>query len=138
MLVTIDTLRPDRLGAYGYAPARTPNLDALASRGVRFVNAVTASVWTGPSHAAMITHRNWALPTAGFLTLLALWRFMKRAEKPGILFAALFLLAAASLSVTAWWGGRLVFVHGLGVQSMPASTGFSLRSLSAKLWMVPI
>lgn len=77
----------------------------------------------GPSHAAMITHRNWALPTAGVLALLALWRFIQRAEKPGVLFASLFLLAAGSLSVTAWWGGRLVFVHGLGVQSMPASTG---------------
>jgi uncharacterized membrane protein/ketosteroid isomerase-like protein len=77
----------------------------------------------GPSHTAMITHRNWALPTAGFMVLLAIWRFIKRAEKPGAFFALLLLLAAGSLSVTAWWGGRLVFVHGLGVQSMPAASG---------------
>lgn len=77
----------------------------------------------GPSHAAMTTHRNWALPTAAILVLLAIWRFIKRAEKPGVLYAFLLLGAAGLLSVTAWWGGRLVFVHGLGVQSMPQATG---------------
>ena len=36
LLVTIDTLRADRLGAYGYPLARTPVLDRLAAKGVRF------------------------------------------------------------------------------------------------------
>ena len=36
LLITIDTLRADRVGAYGYAAARTPALDALARDGVRF------------------------------------------------------------------------------------------------------
>src|SRR5262245_46357004 len=30
LLITVDTLRADRIGAYGYTPARTPRLDALA------------------------------------------------------------------------------------------------------------
>ena len=76
-----------------------------------------------PSHAAMTTHRNWALPTAATLLVLAVWRFIRRAEKPGLLFALLFIGAAGLLSVTAWWGGRLVYTHGLGVMSMPQVTG---------------
>ncbi|MBA3886435.1 MAG: sulfatase [Acidobacteria bacterium] len=55
LLITLDTVRADRLGAYGYAGARTPHLDALASRGVRFDDAVAPSPITGPSHAAMFT-----------------------------------------------------------------------------------
>lgn len=72
----------------------------------------------GPSHAAMTTHRNFAIPTALALLALALWRYAKRKQAPGVLFGALFLVAAGSLSVTAWWGGRLVYHHGLGVEGM--------------------
>ncbi|MCK7477079.1 MAG: sulfatase-like hydrolase/transferase [Candidatus Moduliflexus flocculans] len=39
LLITLDTTRADRLGCYGYAPARTPRLDALAAEGVRFARA---------------------------------------------------------------------------------------------------
>ena len=49
LLVTIDTLRADRVGCYGYAGASTPVLDALAARGVRFATAV-AHV---PAHRAL-------------------------------------------------------------------------------------
>jgi arylsulfatase A-like enzyme len=55
LLITLDTVRADRLGTYGYAGAQTPNLDALAARGVRFDDAVAPSPITGPSHAAMFT-----------------------------------------------------------------------------------
>lgn len=55
LLVTIDTLRADHVGAYGYAKANTPNLDALAQQGVRFSQAVTANVYTGPSHTSILT-----------------------------------------------------------------------------------
>ncbi|MEO1135977.1 MAG: DUF2231 domain-containing protein [Pseudomonadota bacterium] len=77
----------------------------------------------GPSHEAMTTHRNWAVPTAVAILALSLWRWLKRAERPGLFFSILLLAAAASLSVTAWWGGNLVFGHGLGVARMPAVTG---------------
>lgn len=76
-----------------------------------------------PSHAAMTTHRNFAVPTAIVLLALAVWRYGRRAEKPGLLYAALFLAAAGFLTVTAWWGGRLVYHHGLGVKSMPMAEG---------------
>ncbi|HVR71128.1 MAG TPA: sulfatase-like hydrolase/transferase [Vicinamibacteria bacterium] len=55
LLVTIDTLRADRVGAYGYAAAATPNLDRLAAGGVRFENAQAAVPLTGPSHATIFT-----------------------------------------------------------------------------------
>ena len=39
VLVTIDTLRPDRLGCYGHPNNETPNLDSLARKGALFENA---------------------------------------------------------------------------------------------------
>jgi arylsulfatase A-like enzyme/Flp pilus assembly protein TadD len=58
VLVTIDTLRADRLGCYGYAKVETPVLDALAQRGALFENAVTQTPLTPPSHASMFTGLN--------------------------------------------------------------------------------
>jgi arylsulfatase A-like enzyme/Tfp pilus assembly protein PilF len=55
LLVTIDTLRADHVGAYGYTLAKTPVLDDLARRGVRFESAHSAVPLTGPSHATILT-----------------------------------------------------------------------------------
>ena len=55
LLVTIDTLRPDRLGCYGYSQIETPNLDKVARQGVVFENAVAPTPLTAPSHASMMT-----------------------------------------------------------------------------------
>lgn len=55
LLVTIDTLRADHVGAYGYAGASTPVLDGLARRGVRFEHAQAAVPLTGPSHSTILT-----------------------------------------------------------------------------------
>jgi len=57
LLLTIDTLRADRLGAYGYAPARTPALDTLARQGVVFERAIAQSSWTRPSFGTLFTSR---------------------------------------------------------------------------------
>ncbi|MEM7051900.1 MAG: sulfatase-like hydrolase/transferase [Acidobacteriota bacterium] len=54
LLVTLDTTRSDALGAYGGA-ARTPNLDGIAERGVRFDRAITAAPITLPAHASLLT-----------------------------------------------------------------------------------
>ncbi len=56
LLITIDTLRADALGSYG-GRARTPNLDRLASAGVRFTFAHAHAVVTLPSHASILTGR---------------------------------------------------------------------------------
>jgi choline-sulfatase len=55
VLVTIDTLRADRLGSYGYSKGQTPNLDHFARNGVLFENAVTPTPLTAPSHASIFT-----------------------------------------------------------------------------------
>jgi len=55
VLVTIDTLRADRVGAYGWAAARTPAMDALAARGARFAQAFATAPITLPSHASLLT-----------------------------------------------------------------------------------
>jgi len=55
VLVTLDTLRADHLGAYGYPRNVSPFIDELAERGVVFERAYTAISTTGPSHATMFT-----------------------------------------------------------------------------------
>ncbi len=55
LLVTIDTLRADHLGAYGYPRATSPNLDRLAQEGVLFENASTPRAKTTPALASLFT-----------------------------------------------------------------------------------
>lgn len=55
VLITIDTLRADRLGCYGYKPAHTPSIDKIAAEGVMFTNAVSHVPLTRPSHATIFT-----------------------------------------------------------------------------------
>jgi len=55
MLITVDTLRADRLGAYGYQYIRTPVIDRMAADGVMFERALTAVPITLPSHATIMT-----------------------------------------------------------------------------------
>jgi arylsulfatase A-like enzyme len=57
LLVTIDTLRADHLGAYGYERATSPRIDALASRGVLFEQAYTYWPKTRGSFVALLTGR---------------------------------------------------------------------------------
>jgi len=57
LLVTIDTLRADHLGAYGYARATSPKIDALVSRGVLFEQAYTYWPKTRGSFVALLTGR---------------------------------------------------------------------------------
>ena len=57
VLITVDTLRADRVGAYGYVPARTPTMDRLAREGVRFTQAFTTAPITLSAHASLLTGR---------------------------------------------------------------------------------
>lgn len=54
ILVTIDTLRADRLGCYDNERGLTPELDALAARGVLFEDALAVMPTTVPAHASML------------------------------------------------------------------------------------
>jgi len=55
VLITIDTLRADHLGSYGYKRDTSPNIDSLAEKGILFENAYSQSSWTYPSMASMHT-----------------------------------------------------------------------------------
>jgi arylsulfatase A-like enzyme/Flp pilus assembly protein TadD len=55
ILITIDTVRADHLGCYGYKLIETPNLDSLAASGVRFRNAFTPVPITLPAHSVILT-----------------------------------------------------------------------------------
>ncbi len=55
VLVTIDAVRADHVGAYGYGRATTPNIDALAKRGVRFERVYAQAPHTSFSVASMLT-----------------------------------------------------------------------------------
>ena len=55
VLISIDSLRADHLGTYGYERDTSPNLDALAREGVVFENAVSTTTWTLPAHISMMT-----------------------------------------------------------------------------------
>jgi tetratricopeptide (TPR) repeat protein len=57
LVVTLDTTRADHLGCYGAAQASTPAIDALASAGARFDQALSAAPLTFPSHATIFTGR---------------------------------------------------------------------------------
>jgi arylsulfatase A-like enzyme/Flp pilus assembly protein TadD len=55
VIITIDTLRADHLGCYGYKQIRTPNIDALASESARFERAYTPVPVTLPAHTVIFT-----------------------------------------------------------------------------------
>ena len=55
LLISIDTLRADHLGCYGYAAAQTPAIDGLAARGLRFTHASTTTPLTLPAHTSLMT-----------------------------------------------------------------------------------
>jgi arylsulfatase A-like enzyme/Tfp pilus assembly protein PilF len=55
VLITIDTLRADHVGCYGYQQIKTPNIDSLAADGAQFAHAFTPVPVTLPSHSAMLT-----------------------------------------------------------------------------------
>jgi arylsulfatase A-like enzyme len=55
VLISIDTLRRDHVGAYGYPKPTTPRLDALARGGLVCDDAVSVSSWTLPAHLSMLT-----------------------------------------------------------------------------------
>jgi arylsulfatase A-like enzyme len=79
ILISLDTLRADRLSLYGHHRLTSPRIDAWARRvGVTFRNAVAAAPWTLPSHVSMLTGLdaishgvNYDFPAPSFLTMLA-------------------------------------------------------------------
>ena len=76
VLVSLDTLRADRLGVLGNPRPLTPHLDQLAAEGALFTQATAPSPWTLPSHTSVFTsllpydhlgHRKWVPPRPSLL-----------------------------------------------------------------------
>lgn len=65
LLITVDTLRADRIGCYGHERAGTPVIDRLASSGMAFSAAQTTAPLTLPAHASIMTGRT--IPAHGVL-----------------------------------------------------------------------
>jgi arylsulfatase A-like enzyme len=55
LLLSLDTLRADHLGCYGYPRGTSPHLDAVAAAGVLFEDVTSPSPWTLPAHASLLT-----------------------------------------------------------------------------------
>ncbi len=55
LVITLDTTRADRIGAYGHSNAQTPNLDRLAANGVMFENCYSPVPVTLPAHSSIFT-----------------------------------------------------------------------------------
>lgn len=58
ILISLDTLRPDHLGCYGYSRDTSPSIDSLSQESVLFQNTFATSPWTLPSHVSMLTSLN--------------------------------------------------------------------------------
>ena len=120
ILISMDTLRADRLGAYGYDRPTSPNIDALAARGARFARTYSSAPWTLPAHASIFTgltpQRHDALgwlqklpesvPTLPELLQQAGWRTYGP-PRPGDSLAGVTGFPGASRStLTSWVGSR--------------------------------
>lgn len=55
LLISVDSLRPDHLGCYGYGRETSPAIDRLAAEGVRFETVVSSSSWTLPAHVSLLS-----------------------------------------------------------------------------------
>lgn len=76
------------------------------------------------SHAAMTEHRNWALITLGIFFTLATWSvFRRKKNQANVIFTFAILIAGGLLATTGWHGAESVYRYGLGVISLPNTTG---------------
>jgi len=69
ILISIDTLRADHLGVYGYERDTSPALDAFARRSTRFARAITQGEATLPGHGAMLSSRYYGSYASGTLPM---------------------------------------------------------------------
>lgn len=65
IIISIDTLRADHLGVYGYEKDTTPNIDRFAENAIIFEQCISPSSWTTPAHASLFSGLNPAVHGAG-------------------------------------------------------------------------
>lgn len=73
------------------------------------------------SHPVMVVHRNWALVALAIFLGCALWawRHPPASARASTVFLTAMLVGSATLAAAGLYGGRLVYVHGLGVDALP-------------------
>jgi arylsulfatase A-like enzyme len=113
ILVSIDTLRPDHLDAYGYERETAPNLTALARDGVLFESAYSTSSWTLPAHVSLFT---------------GLGGLAHGVERPTLGLDPRHATLAGALTDAGYWAGAWVGTraHGYLGASHGLDAGFSL------------
>jgi len=113
------------LAAAGYYALMLAGVSAVAAVGFGWLAFNSTMNHDDAGHAAMLLHRAWAIPTAVGLVLLAIWHSVKSHQDSPMSIPVLVCLAGLSMSVatTAWLGGEVVYRHGIGVLSLPASGG---------------
>lgn len=113
------------LAAAGYYVLILAALSAVAAVGFGWLAFNSTMNHDDAGHAAMLLHRAWAIPTAVGLVLVAIWHSLKSRQVSPMSIPVLVCLAGLSMSVatTAWLGGEVVYRHGIGVLSLPASGG---------------
>jgi arylsulfatase A-like enzyme len=137
LLVSLDTLRADHLGCYGYPRDTSPNLDRFAEECYLFEQCIAASSWTTPSHATAFTGLHPSVHGAGGFTNHRLDnRFTTLAE---IAQEEHHLTAAYTEGVAV--GGQLGFYQGFdrysnGAGARPSPPGTSKRTFGdAASWL---
>ena len=81
VLISLDTLRADRLGTYGYHRPTSPTLDALAAQSVVFEKLIAVSSWTLPTHLTVFTGL-YGLPVPSGLDGTSLVPWMRGGTSP--------------------------------------------------------
>jgi uncharacterized membrane protein len=77
------------------------------------------------AHAIVETHKTFGLVLLSLVAVLFLWRAFRRGQIPQKLLAVYFFIAVLGVGVMtlgAYYGGELVYTHGVGVRSMPETT----------------
>jgi arylsulfatase A-like enzyme len=126
ILVSIDTLRPDHLGCYGYPKPTSPNIDRLARESVLFRTAIAHAPSTTPSHASIFT----SLIPARHLAL----RAFGAAISPGAVTMAEHLQRAGYRTVSYNGGGQVSAAYGFdrGFETYESRPGASFREIVAE------
>jgi arylsulfatase A-like enzyme len=122
VVIAIDTLRADHVGAYGYPRPTTPHLDRLAADGLVFETAVSQSSWTLPAFASIFTGRLPSYHRAGEGRFPAVSRLDDSHETLATLLAAEGYRTASFVS-NAWVGADVGMTRGFDRHEQAAFSG---------------
>jgi len=130
LLISIDTLRADHLGCYGYSKPTSPSIDRFAGESIRFARAISHAPSTEPSHASIFTSQ---IPEHH-----AAWRSRGQPIGEGLETMAEILSAAGMRSISFNGGGQVAASYGFdrGFETYTSRSGpFSTKVGQAIRWL---